>query len=42
MKTMSSLVAVGEDIMTLKHSALNTVTETMDSFKEKCDIYRSR
>ena len=26
--------------MTLKHSALNTLTETMDSFKEKCDIYR--
>ena len=26
--------------MTLKQSALNTLTETMDSFKEKCDIYR--
>ena len=30
----------GKDIMTLKHSALNTLTETMDSFKEKCDIFR--
>ena len=30
----------GKDTTTLKHSALNTLTETMDSFKEKCDICR--
>ena len=35
-----NVVGRGNDITTLKHSALNTLTETMDSFKEKCDIYR--
>ena len=32
-------ISGGKDITTLKHSALNTLTKTMDSFKEKCDIY---